>query len=340
MPMLQLASTLSAGFVDAFISAAEVAPCEREALLLQSGISPASFQEARVRVTAEQFVKLYRLLVVKLDDELPNMLSHPLRSGAMKLAALCVIDAPNIEVVLNRYSRLQRLIMHDFKMHFMREADAGVLLIQECDAGQRCKPMAIELNLKVIHGFASWLAAREIPLVRIDFAFDRPAYADDLLNFFPGPAFFGQPCNRLVFDLRQLSLRVQRHAGDLRDYLATLPRDWMFLRMNERLASHQVRVYLLHHGLDGAHVEQVARALNISVRTLCRRLEEENTSFQQVKDDVRRDIAIDRLTNSDAPLARIAAELGFGDVSSFHRAFRGWTGMTPKAYRSATVGQA
>jgi len=331
--MPQLGLTLSSGFVSAFLDAAEVAPSERDALLRESGIAEDVLHDRDGRVTEDQFATLYRLLAVKLDDELPNLLSHPLRSGAMKLAGLCVIDAPTIEVVLNRYTRLQRLIIHDFEMHLMREEECTILLVKEPESGRRCKTMGIEMNLKVVHGFISWLAGREVPLVRVDLAYGKPAYAAEFQHLFPGPVFFDQPCSRLVFESRQMGLRVQRNAADLRQYLARLPRDWLFVRMKERLASQQVREYLMLHGMACSHIEQVAKALNVSVRTLCRRLEEENTAFQQVKDDVRRDIAMDRLVNSDASLAEIASELGFGEVSSFHRAFRAWTRMTPHAYR-------
>ena len=335
--MPQLGLTLSSGFVSAFLDAAEVAPSDRDTLLSESGIAAESLRDGDGRVTEDQFATLYRLLAVRLDDELPNLLSHPLRSGAMKLAGLCVIDAPTIEVVLNRYTRLQRLIIHDFEMHLVREAACTILLVKEPDSGRRCKTMGIEMNLKVVHGFISWLAGREVPLVRVDLAYGRPAYAAEFQHLFPGPVFFDQPCSRLVFESRQMSLRVQRNAADLRQYLARLPRDWLFVRMKERLASQQVREYLLLHGMACSHIEQAAKALNVSVRTLCRRLEDENTAFQQVKDDVRRDIAMERLLNSDASLAEIASELGFGEVSSFHRAFRAWTGMTPHAYRQTSA---
>ncbi|OGB25721.1 MAG: hypothetical protein A3I66_04890 [Burkholderiales bacterium RIFCSPLOWO2_02_FULL_57_36] len=333
--MSQLAPTLSSGFVNAFLDAAEVAPEKRDPLLSQAGVPSSLLQDDAARVTEDQFATLYRLLTVKLDDELPNLLSHPLRSGAMKLAGLSVIDAPTIEVVLNRFSRFQRLIIHDFEMHFVRGAELSVLAIKEPESGRRCKTMGIVMILKVVHGLTSWLVGREVPLVRLDFAFARPAYADEFQNLFPGPVFFDQPCSRLVLESRQMNLRVQRNAGDLRQFMSRLPRDWMFVRMKERLASHQIREHLLRHGMEKAHVEQVAKALNVSVRTLSRRLEDENTVFQTVKDEVRRDIAIDRLTNSAAPISTIAAELGFGDASSFHRAFRTWTGMTPSAYRQA-----
>lgn len=333
--MPQPALTLSAGFVSAFLDAAEVAPSRTAALLSQAGIRAGTLQNPEARVTEDQFATLYRLLAVELDDELPNLLSHPLRSGAMKLASLCVIDAPTAEVVLKRYTRLQRMIIHDFEMHFVPGPELSTVEIKEPETGRRCKTMGIEMNLKVLHGFLSWLVGREVPLVRLDLAYGKPAYADEFENLFPGPVFFDQPCSRLVYETRQMSLRVQRKSEDLRQYLARLPRDWIFARMKEWLASRQVRQYLLRHGMANARVEQVAKALNVSVRTLCRRLEDEHTSFQQLKDEVRRDLAVDRLANSAAGMAAIASELGFNDVSSFHRAFRSWTGMTPNAYRQS-----
>jgi AraC-like DNA-binding protein len=333
--MPQPALTLSSVFVNAFLDASEVAADERPALLDQAGIPPGTLDTGCGRITESQFTALYRVLAVKFDDELPNLLSHPLRSGAMKLAGLCVIDAPTIEVVLNRYTRFQRLAMHDFEMHFCRGPELSALMIKEPASGRRCKTMGIEMNLKVVHGLVSWLAGREMPLVRVDFAFEKPAYAAELQNLFPGPVLFDQPCSQLLFESRLMCTRVQRNATDLRHFLSRLPHDWMFVPMKERLASHQIREYLLQHGMVRANVEQVAKELNVSVRTLSRRLEAESTTFQQVKDDVRRDIAIERLIRSDMPLAEIASELGFGDASSFHRAFRTWAGMTPSAYRHA-----
>jgi AraC-like DNA-binding protein len=336
--MAPLASSVSSTFVKAFLAAAEIEVHDHCALLCQSGIAPEVLQAADGRVAEEQFVQLYRLIAMRLDDELPKLLSHPLRSGAMKLAALAVMDSPVLEVSMNRFARLYRLLVRDFELHFMREADLGIMQVREPESGLGCKKMAIELSLKVVHGFHSWLAARQVPLLRVDFAFPKPPYASDFQNMFPAPVFFDQPCSQLVFESRHLQWRVTRNVGDLHQYLSALPGSWMFLRKKERLASQQIREYLLYHGMANAQIEQVANALNVSVRTLCRRLEEECTVFRRIKDEVRRDIALERLTNSRASLASIAAELGFVDSSSFHRAFRAWTGKTPNAYRTQVSG--
>jgi AraC-like DNA-binding protein len=78
--------------------------------------------------------------------------------------------------------------------------------------------------------------------------------------------------------------------------------------------------------------QQLARTLNQSASTLQRRLREEGTSFQQVLDATRRDLALDYLQTGTHSLADIAFLLGFSDQSNFTRAFRRWTGKTPKQY--------
>ena len=71
----------------------------------------------------------------------------------------------------------------------------------------------------------------------------------------------------------------------------------------------------------------------MSMATLQRRLAAEHTSFQKVKDELRRDVAVVRLNAGHATLAEIAFELGFADSAAFQRAFKGWTGSAPGSYR-------
>lgn len=78
--------------------------------------------------------------------------------------------------------------------------------------------------------------------------------------------------------------------------------------------------------------EFVASQMSISSRTLARRLAESGTSFRAVRDWVRRDIAIRRLVAEDS-IGEIAYDLGFADRSSFHRAFKRWTGYTPAEFQ-------
>lgn len=330
--MSKLALTLSSRFVAAFLAETEVPPAEADALLSEAGILPCVVREPGGRVTEEQFAALYRLIATRFDDELPNLLSHPLRGGAMKFVGLGIINAPTLAVALHRYSQIMRLMVHDYLVVLSRGANTSTVQLAE-ERGRRAKTMGLEMALKVIHGLSSWLVRRELPLIRVDFSFDRPDYADEFQNLFPGPVHFNEPVTQFVFESHYLSLPVQRSVSDLRVFLARQPQDWISIPFAERLAKHQVRDYLLNHNLSKASIDDIARDMNISSRTLFRRLEAEGSSFQQVKDELRRDLAIDQLTNTHDTVAEIAYRLGFNEVSSFYRAFRSWTGTTPSSYR-------
>ena len=334
--MARLALTLSSAFVNAFLHAAEVDGAAAMDVLERAGIPPGVLGEASGRVTEEQFAALYRLIAERYDDELPRFLSHPLRGGALKFGVLGMINAPTMGIALYRYTRFLRLAVHDFQVELIHKPDISRIVIVEPDGGRRCKTMAIPMLLKVVHGLASWLIGREVRLLRVDFAFDPPPYAQEFQNLFPGPVFFGQPASQIVLDSAQLALRIQRVPRDVKPFIARLPRDWIFVSFEETLVTHQVREQLMRMGAGSMNIEQVADALNMSSRTVCRKLEAEQTSFKQVRDDLRRDLAIERLHDPHASIAEIAQELGFGEVSSFHRAFRSWTGTTPGTYRQAT----
>jgi AraC-like DNA-binding protein len=98
--------------------------------------------------------------------------------------------------------------------------------------------------------------------------------------------------------------------------------------------SSQLRRLLSRDSSRWPDLEAVAAHLHISPQTLRRHLREEGSSFQELKDQLRRDIAIYHLSRADLSLQQIAEQLGFSEPSAFHRAFKKWTGLTPGAYRA------
>jgi AraC-like DNA-binding protein len=87
----------------------------------------------------------------------------------------------------------------------------------------------------------------------------------------------------------------------------------------------------LHNGMPS--FADVAAMLYMSESSLRRRLQAEETSYQTIKDEVRCQVAIDKLLNEDSRVADLAELLGFTEPSSFVRSFKSWTGHTPKAYK-------
>ncbi|SAL81870.1 AraC family transcriptional regulator [Caballeronia arvi] len=321
--------SLVQGFLDSVATQANIV----ERHLASANIPAALLDQPGARVTEEQFSTLYRALAIELDDEMPGVFSRPLRSGTLKFLCLSLLDAANLETAMHRFGQYFHIVLDDFRFESRRSELVGSLVLHPGVTGTPASVLGQELMLKLAHGVASWLIGQRIPLLQVQFAFDRPPHALEYLYLFPGPAKFDCGQTSMQFSTTYFDMPVRQRKANLRRFLARAPEDWIFVSFSEQFFSHRVREYLASRLPDIPTIEEAATGLHCSVRTLCRHLAAENTAFQVLKDELRRDIAIQRLTGTRDAIAAIAGDVGFADPSAFHRAFRHWTGSTPAAYR-------
>jgi AraC-like DNA-binding protein len=109
--------------------------------------------------------------------------------------------------------------------------------------------------------------------------------------------------------------------------------DWIFTGSRAHTNSLRVRAFLYGATWQTCQLQDAANALKMTPRTLNRRLKQEGTSFQDIKDALRRDIAIRALQQGTDSIEQIAFDTGFSAPANFHRAFRKWTSRTPGSYR-------
>ncbi|SIT41432.1 AraC family transcriptional regulator [Paraburkholderia piptadeniae] len=326
-------ATVPISLVNGFLEAAGARVDVTHRYLHEAGITPALLGKRGARVTEEQFSTLYRMLAIELDDEMPGIFSRPLRSGTLKFLCLSLLDAPNLETALHRFGQFFHIVLDDFRLESRRSELMAQVELRPSPAYGNIGPLGQELTLKLAHGVSSWLVGQKIPLLQVDFACPQPPHAVDHRYFFSGPIRFGCDATLMRFSAAFLDMPIRQRKRNLRKFLARSPGEWIFESFSEQLVSHRVRQYLAGDLPDLPTIEQAAKNLHCSVRTLCRRLSSEETTFQMLKDELRRDIAIQRLTETQDSIAVIAGDIGFDDPSAFHRAFRHWTGSTPGTYR-------
>jgi AraC-like DNA-binding protein len=325
--------TLSSCFLRAFFDETRTDSARQQRLLEAVGIDADTLAADNGRITEDQFAALYRLMASESRDELLGLFSRPLPGGAMKFGGYIMITASTVGVALYRYSRFLQMITDDVEVVLVREGETGTVTFVEPAGPRRCRTMGLELLLKVIHGVMSWLIGRNVPLLSVDFAFAAPTHVDDLNTLFPGPIRFDRPATAITFDAALLDLGFRRTEQDLRIFLSRQPSEWLCSPSARQPVTHLVRTCLLERGVGSLGAAEIAGLLNMSLRTLSRRLEGEQTTLKHIQDTLRRDLAIHRLTQTRDSISDIANDLGFGDIASFYRAFRAWTGVAPGAYR-------
>lgn len=325
--------TVPMSFVLNLLAGTPLDPAMRVEALARAGIAPVLLGAETARATTEQFATLYRQLARQLDDELPGMFSRPVRSGSFKFLCLSLMDSATLQTALFRFTRFFHLVLDDFGIELSRQGECVRMALIPQVPQAADNTFGQEIMLKLIHGVASWLTGRRMTLARVDCSYRRPSHASEYGFLYPGPVFFEQAVSALYFEAAQLATPIRQDRRSLAQFLARAPGDWLFVAFQQHPTRQKVREHLRPRLGDPLTAGQTASALHLSLRTLTRRLAEEGTTFQAIKDELRRDAAIQWLTKTDTPIAAIGQEVGFKDPNTFHRAFRKWTGSTPGAYR-------
>ena len=325
--------TVSMHFVESAI--ATLSGAARARVLASAGIPAELLGTPHARVPAAAFSALWLAVNRELDDEFFGLDRRRMKCGSFALLCHAVLYSGTLERALRRALRGFALFLDDVRGDLEVEGRDAVVAVTNRVEPEPARRFADETFLVMVHGLMCWLAGRRIPLTAAEFAYPRPPYAQEYTLIYSERLVFDARQTRVRFDAAQLAAPVVQDATTLKAFLRTAPQSVFLKYKNEDGWTARVRRRLRRNLGSPAwpRLEDVARELRIRPTTLRRRLEAEGTSYQGIKDDLRRDAAIHHLCATRLSIADVAATLGFQETSAFHRAFKRWSGMQPGEYR-------
>lgn len=206
-------------------------------------------------------------------------------------------------------------------------------------AGFNLLPAVIE-NFLVDAFFATMLTTRKFILsnthydIQIYLTRPAPKNPQPYFDIFGGHVTFAAPCNEYHFPKESLSLTFPLSNSVAREIAERKCQQKMQeLEHLDDLVS-KVKSFMLSTPSYFPTVEEVSQKLFMSTRTLRRKLKELDTSYQTILDDLRKELAINYLQNSQLSILEIAYMLQFNDSSNFSSAFRKWTNKSPSEFRT------
>lgn len=305
--------------------------------LAEAGLDERILHACDVEIPAAKYLEFWELLGRKLDASIGLRIGIQTASTTLGAYGHAIRSAPSMFLALRSLSHFAVVFAQGLQVDVHIDAQQVVLSYQITDPGLVVLPRRQDTEFS-IGLFLSLL--REVtgnPQLRperVDFEHAAPADLAFHLELLACPLHFQQPDNRLYFPLTLLDMPIR--TADPRLFQALEP----FLEQQRlgRAAASDFLNQLSYHiasslGSGGASLEMVAKSMGLSQRTLQRRLGEHQLEFRLLVEEVRRSLAEAYVARAEYSLTEVALLLGYAETSSFSRAFRRWTELSPQQYR-------
>jgi AraC-like DNA-binding protein len=312
--------------------------CDGRALVVEAGLDPAMLTDPNGRAPVGGMTRLWRLAVDATGDPCLGLrVSAFVQPATFHSLGLALLMSQNLEDALERMARFSRIVSNVADVR-TEPGRGGVKLVARWLADSPVVPEAIDLLMASALKMGLLLLGQDPSAPRpIELSLRRSATPEMRAEFakhFACPIHFDADENWLLIPDEWINRSLPMANPQLAQQTDLVVMDYLARFDGARLAE-KVRSELISRLPAGEPARaDVASALNLSEKTLQRRLREEDTSFQQVLDEIRRDLALKYLHDGRTSVCAVTFKLGFSDQSSFTRAFRRWTGETPGEYRA------
>lgn len=307
-----------------------------EALLKQFHSSEEVFANPK-GVRLELIYKVVAEAVKRTGNQDIGLLAyHRAHPANLEVFGYAVMSCATLGAALQRLVDYHSLMSNGFSMCLDHKPQALKLIGFDVSAEPTLTPRAfIDAGAAHTLGLVHWLLPKHKPQPQAaTFTYSRPANTHLLEDLMGHNLLFNASYNSLTFSLDDCSLPLPTADPALDVMHLEYARAHMDLLLNGSMTARVRRVLSerLAQGVP-SDLDKIAQAVGVSIRSLQRRLSDEDIHFSALQDEARLRLAHNFLRNSGRSVKYIGALLGFRDQSSFHKACLRWFGMTPGRYR-------
>jgi len=308
-------------------------------VLRHAGLPPGLFDEPRLLVTTDELFALWHAVgEVSSDPAIGLALGMEAKTEKLTPSALAALSTENLGAGVRQIARFKRLTCPE---EILEEREAGEWSIQfRWTLSSGAEPRAlIDCCFAWLQTIARHGTGTHLSPLRLEYMQQR-SYGRVIERHFSCPVEFGATRNAIVYRAEDAARKFVTRNAELLAMLAPQLEEELRQQQDSEDFSETV-CREIQQQLTGRRpiIEDVARAMRISSRTLQRRLQESGSSFQRVLEKARRQLARHYLNNSVLELNEAAYLLGYEDSNSFVRAFRTWEGIPPARWREQQRGK-
>jgi AraC-like DNA-binding protein len=333
---MTLTFTIQAKAAEKILKAAVAQGVKAESLCEAVNFDSSVLEDPDSRMPFAQLVVLYEKAAALTGDENFGLhIGESVDLSSFDVVGYCALNSSTLGAAFARVARYHSIWTDGALFTLETADDTSAIVYRYSDPSILEHRQDSEMTLATVTTLCRNIATPGFTPAAVEFQHAAPADLTEHERLFNCPVKFGAPTNRLSFPSNFLSLPIakadaslcallDRHAEEL---LAKYPpRDSLIDRVRNVIANE-------FRGGEPS-LERIADRLGLTARTLQRKLQELGTSYNDVLDQMRRQLAERYMREPQMAICEVAYLLGFSESSSFHRAFKRWTGVTPKEFRS------
>ena len=300
----------------------------------EAGLDMAALSDPDSRFPTEGVSRLWQLAVTRSGDPAIGLAnSNIARPASFDVVAYTMMSSPHLLGILERLNRYVGIVSDAASIVISEDNEGYRMILELFGGGEPVPRQRFEFDLMTILSFCRWVTNRDLQPLALELRFPPPADLRPYEDAFKCSLRFNSSANALLFSRADVISPLPTAHPLLAEVHERLAGDHL-QRLDLAQVSSRTRAAIIRCLPDGEPLRTaVAAALEMSERTLQRRLEAEETSFQRLLDDTRRELAQQYLGQTEVSLADAIYLLGFGDQSSFFRACKRWVGTSPRRYR-------
>ena len=335
---MQRTFTVQAKAVEKIVNAAAAHGVQPGHLYDAVQLDPSVLLDPDNRIPFAQLVALYeKAAELTGDNDFGLHLGQSINPTAFDVVGYCALNSPTLGAAFARVARYHSIWTDGALFILETSNDTSAIVYSYIDPSIHETRQDAEVTLAIVTNLCRNIASAEFAPTSVEFQHDAPRDTNEHIKIFRCPIEFRASSNRLTFPTSFLSLPIakadaslcallDRHAEEL---LAKFPPRDSLVDQVRSIITSELR------GGDPS-LERIADQLSLTPRTLQRKLQELGTSHNELLDHMRRQLAMRYLREPEMAICEVAYLLGFSESSSFHRAFKRWTGVTPKEFRKRT----
>ena len=309
-----------------------------EHALAGTGIDQAQLTDPSALVSHKQELQLFNnAQALAPIDEIGILAAKKSDIASFGILGYAMLSCDTLKTAIDLGTRYIDVVGPKLHHHFLQVNGKSIYrVVDPYDVGDLL-PFCVEMSLGPIFLLAQELLEIDNVAEEIHFTYPEPSYSSHYHNLFNARLVFNSPFNQLILRDGLLEQALPKANPLSAKLLEKLCADTTQQNRNSINHQEEVRKILLTKPGYFPKIDKVAEAMNVAPRTLRRKLQLAGTSFQKILDEVRRQLSINYLTNTQFCVDEIANLVGFSDAANFRQAFKRWTGKAPSEIRLKTA---